>query len=36
MCTVVGVFAILVDIVNFNEFDWEFKTKLEQTQNKLE
>lgn len=31
-----GIFAILVDIVSFNEVDWEFRTKLEQTQNKLE
>lgn len=31
-----GIFAILVDIASFNEVDWEFKTKLEQTQNKLE
>lgn len=31
-----GNFAMLVDVVTFNEVDWEFKTKLEQTQNKLE
>lgn len=31
-----GIFAILVDIVSFNEGDREFKAKLEQIQNKLE
>lgn len=31
-----GELCLLVDIVKFNVVDWEFRTKLEEAQNKLD